>query len=59
MAGKFEKVREGIQDNICGICIAACFWTQEYIEQPRQMKIASIIMQFLSFNPIVLKPHIS
>jgi epoxyqueuosine reductase len=32
-AGNFEKEREGVYDNICGICIAACPWTKRYLNQ--------------------------
>ena len=31
----FEKTREGVKDNICGICIAACPWTQKYLDRSR------------------------
>jgi epoxyqueuosine reductase len=34
-AGEFEKTREGVHDSICGICIAACPWTQKYLEKSR------------------------
>ena len=32
-ARDFEKVREGVHDNICGICIAAYPWTKKYLEK--------------------------
>jgi epoxyqueuosine reductase len=32
-AGEFEKTREGVHDNICGICIATCPWTQQYLKK--------------------------
>ena len=31
-AREFEKFRKGVHDNICGICIAVCPWTQKYLE---------------------------
>jgi len=33
-AREFEEIREGVHDNICGICIAVCPWTRKYIERP-------------------------
>ena len=30
-AQEFEKARKGISENICGMCIAACPWTKQYI----------------------------
>jgi epoxyqueuosine reductase len=30
---EFEKVREGVYDSICGICIAVCPWTKNYLER--------------------------
>lgn len=32
---KFEREREGVRNNICGICIAVCPWTQKYINRSR------------------------
>ncbi|MBN2238595.1 MAG: epoxyqueuosine reductase [Dehalococcoidales bacterium] len=29
---QFEKTIEGLSENVCGICIAACPWTRRYIE---------------------------
>jgi epoxyqueuosine reductase len=34
-AREFAKVREGVRDNICGICIVACPWTKKYLERGR------------------------
>jgi epoxyqueuosine reductase len=34
-AQEYEKAREGIHANICGICIVACPWTQKYLERGR------------------------
>jgi epoxyqueuosine reductase len=31
VARKWQREREGIRDDICGMCIAVCPWTQEYI----------------------------
>ncbi len=32
-AGKLAQERAGIQEIICGICIAACPWTQKYVKK--------------------------
>ena len=32
-AREYEKRRKGVHDSICGICIAACPWTQKYLER--------------------------
>ncbi len=32
-ARDFKKVRQGVHDDICGICIAACPWTKKYLER--------------------------
>jgi epoxyqueuosine reductase len=32
-AREFQKLREGVHDNICGICIVACPWTKQYLER--------------------------
>jgi len=34
-AQQFSATREGIRDNICGICINVCPWTQQYINLSR------------------------
>ena len=31
-AQEWEVRRKGVRDNICGMCIAACPWTQNYIK---------------------------
>ncbi len=33
-AQEFEMTREGVHNNICGMCIAACPWTKKYLKQP-------------------------
>lgn len=33
VARKWQREREGITDNICGMCIAACPWTQKYLDK--------------------------
>lgn len=35
VARKWQREREGITDNICGMCIAACPWTQKYLDKTR------------------------
>jgi epoxyqueuosine reductase len=32
-AREFERIRKGISDNICGMCINACPWTKKYLER--------------------------
>ena len=32
-AHEFEKKRPGVSNNICGICIVACPWTQDYLKR--------------------------
>ncbi|MBN2075232.1 MAG: epoxyqueuosine reductase [Dehalococcoidales bacterium] len=33
VAQRWQRKREGITDNICGMCIAACPWTQRYLDK--------------------------
>jgi epoxyqueuosine reductase len=33
VAQRWQREREGITDNICGMCIAACPWTQKYLDK--------------------------
>ena len=33
VAQKWQREREGITDNICGMCIAACPWTKRYLDK--------------------------
>ncbi len=33
VAQGWERKREGVRDNICGMCIAACPWTQKYLDK--------------------------
>jgi epoxyqueuosine reductase QueG len=33
VAQRWQREREGITDNICGMCIAACPWTQRYLDK--------------------------
>jgi epoxyqueuosine reductase QueG len=33
VARKWQREREGITDNICGMCIAACPWTWKYLDK--------------------------
>ncbi|UCD10097.1 MAG: epoxyqueuosine reductase [Dehalococcoidales bacterium] len=33
VAQRLQREREGITDNICGMCIAACPWTQKYLDK--------------------------
>ncbi len=33
VAQRWQREREGITDNICGMCIAACPWTQKYFNK--------------------------
>lgn len=33
VARKWQREHEGITDNICGMCIAACPWTQKYLDK--------------------------
>jgi len=33
VAQRWQREREGITDNICGMCIATCPWTQRYLKK--------------------------
>ena len=33
VAQRWQRERRGITDNICGMCIAACPWTQRYLDR--------------------------